>query len=173
MLAGQWKARSGVVEGGVCPVDGVVTRRTLGDGEAGGDVIRDVATQSLCAVPLREMAGGVAAVGGLNSEIVVVIDVAVRTGRGGMSACQGEAGDRVIEGVVGPGDGVVAGGTIHSREGSSGGGMRGIVGGLPGGKVTAGIAAISGLNIQSVIVVDVALSAGGDFTSGSELVGVG
>ena len=160
-----------MIESGVGPSGGVVTLGAERSREAGGDVIGDVSPESLRAGPGRLVAAVAIRICG--SEIVIVVHVALSAGRGGMSACQGEAGDRVIEGVVGPGDGVVAGGTIHSREGSSGGGMRGIVGGLPGGKVTAGIAAISGLNIQSVIVVDVALSAGGDFTSGSELVGVG
>ena len=58
------------------------------------------------------MAGGVAAIGGLDGQRVVVVDVAGRAGsgrRGDMHAGQGEAGDGVIEGGhVSPSDVVVA-----------------------------------------------------------------
>ena len=44
--------------------------------------------------------------------------------------------------------------------------MRGIVGGLPGGEVAAGVAAIVRLGGEGVIAADVALDATGDLTCG-------
>jgi len=45
-----------------------------------------------------------------------------------------------------------------------------VIGGLPGIEVATGVAAVGGLNLQIVIVVDVALRAGGDFAGGCHLV---
>jgi len=64
-------------------------------------VIRYVAAQSLCAVPVLEVARGVAAVGGLDGQRVVVIDVAGHAGSGcrrHVHAGESEAGDAVVEG---------------------------------------------------------------------------
>ena len=47
-----------------------------------------------------------------------------------------------------------------------------IVGLLPGGEVAAGIPAIRGCNLQSVVIVDVALRAGGYFSRRGHLVRV-
>jgi len=65
-----------VVESCVCPANGVVASGALGHREAGRNVIRNVASHRLGAVPLREVAGGIAAIGGLNLQIVIVVDVA-------------------------------------------------------------------------------------------------
>ena len=62
---------------------------------------------------------------------------------------------------------------LRRGEGGAGGGVRGIIGLLPGGEVAAGITAIRRCDIQSVVVVHMALCARGDFTSGSQLVRVG
>jgi hypothetical protein len=54
----------------------------------------------------------------------------------------------MVEGVIGPGDGVVARGAIGSGEGCPSGGMRRVIRLLPGGQVAAGITAIGWLNVQ-------------------------
>ena len=101
-----------VIKSGVGPTGGVVAGRALRHGEARSDVIRYAATQSLRAVPVFEVARGVAAIGGLDGQRVAVADVAGHAGsgrRGDVHAGQGEAGDGVIEGGhVGPGNVVVA-----------------------------------------------------------------
>jgi len=116
MLACEREHGGGVIKNGVSPVGGVVARRALRHREACSDVVGDIAAQSLCAVPLRQMAGGISAVGGLNGEVVIIVNVTLRAGSCGVSAGQCESADGMIEGVIGPGDGVVAGGTVSSRE---------------------------------------------------------
>ena len=100
-----------MIERSVRPTRGVVADRALRHGEARGDVIRYAAAQSLRAVPILEMARGVAAIGGLDGQGVAVADVAGHAGsgrRGDVHAGQREAGDGVIEGChVGPSDVVV------------------------------------------------------------------
>ena len=76
MRIGQWETSAGVIERRVRPSGGAVARGALRHREAGGDVIGDVAAKSLGAVPILEVAGGVAAVRRLNRQRVVVIDVA-------------------------------------------------------------------------------------------------
>ena len=112
MRIGEWEPGGVVIKGGVGPTGGVVAGGALRHGEARSDVIRYAATQSLRAVPVFEVARGVAAIGGLDGQRVAVADVAGHTGsgrRGDVHAGQGEAGDGVIEGGhVGPGNVVVA-----------------------------------------------------------------
>lgn len=116
VFASEREAGGGVVENRVGPVGGVMAGGTLRHREPSGNVIGDIPAQSLCAVPLRQMAGRISAVGGLNGEVVIVVDVTLRAGSCGVSAGECESGDGMIEGVIGPGDGVVAGGTVCSRE---------------------------------------------------------
>ena len=71
-----------MIKSGIRPVGGVVTSGTLGDGEARSDVIGNIAAQSLCAVPLRKVAGRIAAVRWLNGEGVIVVGMAVGAGGG-------------------------------------------------------------------------------------------
>jgi len=149
-----------VIESGVRPACGVVARGALGDRESGGDVIGNAAAERLCAVPLRQVAAGVAAIVLLNLQSVIVVDVALDAGRGHVSASQRKSGHRVVEGGhVGPRDGVVTLRAIGSGESGSGRGMDRIVGLLPGGQVAAGVPTIRGRNLQIVVVVDVALRA--------------
>src|SRR5215469_6929226 len=114
--------------------------RALRHGEAGGDVIRDAAAQSLRAVPILEVAGGVAAISGLDGQRVAVADVAGHTGRRcrrDVHAGESEAGDRVIEGSEsGPRDGVVAIRAIRSGERGASRGVHRVVSLLPVGLVT-------------------------------------
>jgi len=134
------------------------------------NVIRNGSTQGLRAVP----GGGVARVAGgvRRGESVVVIGVARRAGSCGVHTGQWPPRDRMIEGIVGPGDGVVASRTICCREGSSCRRVYWIVGGLPGAQVTAGVAAIGRLDLQIVVVVDVALRTRGHFSCRRHLVRV-
>ena len=60
---------------------------------------------------------------------------------------------------VRPSDGVVALRTVGGAKGRPGGGVDRIVGLLPGGQVAARVAAVRGRNLESVVIVDVALRA--------------
>jgi len=138
-----------------------MTGRALRDGKASGNVIGDVPAKGLRAVPLGKVAGSVAAIGGLDREVVIVVGVAAGAGCGDMSASQDESRHRVIEGAdVRPGNRVVALRAICDGEGDAGSGMYGIVGLLPGREVAAGVAAIGGSNLEIVIVVGMATGAG-------------
>ena len=83
---GQRETRGAVIESGVRPAGGVMARRTLRDRESGGDVIRNAAAHRLGAVPLSQVAAGIAAIVRLNLKRVVVIDVALNAGRGYVTA---------------------------------------------------------------------------------------
>src|SRR5215472_9819300 len=99
--AGEREAGVVVIERTVGPIGGVVAGGALRHREAEGHVIRYVAAHSLRAVPILEVARGVAAVGGLNGQGVVVADVAGHAGsgrRGDVHAGESEAGDGVVEG---------------------------------------------------------------------------
>lgn len=160
VFASEQEAGRGVIKNGVRPVGGVVARRALRHREAGADVIGDIPSQSLCAVPLRQMAGGISAVGGLNREVVIVVDVAFRAGGCSVSAGQRKSRDGMIKRTdVCPGNCVVAGRAVtHGKRGTRLG-VRRIVGLLPGGEVAASVAAIRGSNLQIVVVIDMATGA--------------
>jgi hypothetical protein len=161
----------GVVIPGGSPIRGGVAGRALRRGESSGNVVGNRATEGGCAVVFVFVATIAIGVGG--SEIVIIVHVAIGAGRGGMHAGEGPAGGAVIEGGGGPGNGVVAGRAIGGGEGSARGRVRRIVGLLPGGEVATGIAAIVGLNLQRVIIVDVARGAVGGFTGRRELMRIG
>jgi|SRR3974390_2087688 len=74
MQAGQREARIVVIKGGVGPVDGVVAG-IASLRETGSDVVRNVATESLRAVPVCGVAGVASGVRG--SKSVIVADVAL------------------------------------------------------------------------------------------------
>ena len=75
-----------MIKRSVRPACGVVARGALGDRESGGDVIRNAAAHRLGAVPLSQVAAGIAAIVRLNLKRVVVIDVALNAGRGYVTA---------------------------------------------------------------------------------------
>ena len=152
------EASGGVIEICVRPANGVVARGALGHREAGRDVIRNVAAHRLGAVPLRQVAGGIAAIGGLNLQIVIVVDVAggARKRRRRMGVGQGKTGSAVIKAGGGPTGRSVALRASCQGEGLWSAGVRWVGGLLPILQVTLGIPAIGGGNLQVVVVVDVA-----------------
>ena len=98
-----------MIKSSVRPACGVVARRALRHREASRDVVRDTATEGLRAVPLRQVAAGVAAVRWRDLQGVIVVYVALNAGSSHVGAGQGETGDAVVERRhVGPRDGVVA-----------------------------------------------------------------
>src|SRR5215472_359631 len=99
--AGEREAGVVVIERTVGPIGGVVTGGALRHREAEGHVIRYVAAHSLRTVPIFEVARGVAAIGGLDRQGVVIADVAGHAGsrcRRHVHAGESEAGDAVVEG---------------------------------------------------------------------------
>ena len=162
---------SGVVVPRGSPIRSGMAGGALGGGEARSDVVRYSAAHGGRAVPLILMAAVAVRVG--NREVIVVVNVAVGAGRGGMNACERPTGGAVIERGGGPGNGVVARGTIRDGEGCASAGVRGIVGLLPGGEVAARVAAIIGLDRKSVVAVNMASSAARSLACGSQLVRVG
>ena len=93
----QREARGAVIERRIRPTCGVVTSRALRNREARGDVIRDVSTQSLRAVPLLQVTAGIAAIRGGDLQCVVVIDVALCAGSRDVSARQGKTSHAMVE----------------------------------------------------------------------------
>ncbi len=111
-------------------------------------------------LPPREVATGIAAVRRSCLQIVIIVDVAGSASHVGVAECELEACGAVVKGGSVPADGGVAGSTIGRREGWTSGRMRRIRSLLPSAQVAAGIATIGRLDLQIVIVVDVALFAG-------------
>ena len=99
------------------------------------------------------------------SEVVVVPHVAIRAGDNfsGRSqlvrACQRPARGRVVKHNISPQRRVVTRRAIPRSKRRARGRVRGIIGLLPGRQVALGIPAIRRLNLQIVVVVDVAVRA--------------
>ena len=106
------------------------------------------------------MATGIAAVGGRDLEIVIVVDVAGRAGEIGVSLGQRKTREGVIEISGIPTLGGVAIRAIGRGKDRARRGVRGVIGPLPGGKVAAGVAAIGWSDLEVVVVIDVARRAG-------------
>jgi len=108
--SGEWEAGVVVIESRVRPSNHVVAG-VAGLRESGGNVVRDISAQSLRAGPVR----GVAGIASRAIQVVIVARVALRaicdlaSGSQLVATGQGPAGDRMVEGVVGPSNGVVAG----------------------------------------------------------------
>ena len=157
MRIGKRKAGGAVIEGARGPCGDGMTRGAGrgGSREIRSDVIGHVSAEGLRAGPSRLVAAH--AIGGI--ERVIVVDVALCAGRGGVGASESETRDAVVERCGIPADGGVAVGAVGGRESGAGGGMDGVVGLLPGGEMATGVATISGRNGEGVIVVDVATGA--------------
>jgi len=136
-----------------------------------GNVVRHRPAQSLGAGPGCLVTA--IAIGVRRREIVIVVDVAQSAGGGCVGASQGKTGGSVIEGSdIGPRNRVVARGAVGRCKLCACRWVWRIIGGLPGGKVAAGITAIGGLDGQGIVAADVALRAGGNFARRCQLVGV-
>ena len=162
---GERETGGAVIESGTGPVDGVVARGAVANRESGaGSGVRGI----VGTLPSRQVAAGIAAIGGLNGEGKIAVDVA-RSATGNFAAVgdelvrvgKGETGGAVIEFAVGPsGDGVAGrascGGGREIRGDVIGNiaaeGLRLVPVGLMAGEAIGGI--------QRIIVVDVAGSTG-------------
>ena len=97
-----------MIKRSVRPACGVVARRALRHREASRDVVRDTATEGLRAVPLRQVAAGVAAVRWRDLQGVIVVDMALRAGGRQVRARQRKSRHTVVEGIdICPCDGVM------------------------------------------------------------------
>jgi hypothetical protein len=110
------------------------------------------------------------AIGVRDSEIVVAVNVAGEAGSRGVGARQRPTCHGVIEGIVGPGNRIVAGRAVCRCESSARRGVRGVIRCLPGGQVAAGVSAIRRLDRQIVVAVEVAICAGRRLAGGRHLV---
>jgi hypothetical protein len=155
--AGQSKTGNCVIKGSGVPTSGRMAVGAIGGSKAGarGGVNRIVGL-----LPLGEVASGIAAIRGSDFEIVIVVDVARSAWHVGVAERELKAGGAVIKGCGIPTCGVVAGSAVGCRESRTSRGVRRICRFLPSGKVASGIAAVGRLDLQIVIVVDVALLAG-------------
>lgn len=113
----QWEA-GGVVTPGRSPIAGGVTGGALGSGKTSRGMVRHRATHCCSAVPLSLVA--TVAIGVCGGEIVIVVDVAIGAGRGGVYAGQRPTGRAVIESCSCPSNGVVASGAIGDGKRSTG-----------------------------------------------------
>jgi hypothetical protein len=151
MRAGQGETGHAVIEGRSGPArcrvaTGAIRRRKSG---AGSGVHR-----SKGLLPGRQMASGVTAIGWLNRQTVVVIDVTQIAGHIGMSARQRESGRAVIERGGRPTDGRMTGRAVRQRKSGAGGGVHRSKGLLPGRQMASGISAFGRCHHQVVIVTD-------------------
>ncbi len=149
----QREARDTVIKGSSVPASRVVAHRT----------VRRCESRTCCGVhrivrllPLRQMASGVAAICGRDLQAVIVVDVACGAGHVSMSICEQESGGSVVEIGSVPSSRGVAIGAI--RQGKSGSGRRvhRVIGLLPRCQVTPGMPAIVQLDLQVVVVVEMA-----------------
>jgi len=169
VIAGQRPARGAVIELCVGPQKRVVAGRAKRCWETGLDVIRHVSAKRRSALPGGDVAA--VAVRIRRGKIVIVSYVAI--GARDDSSCRRQlmrtrerpTGHAMVENSCIPGNRVVTGGAICRSEGRAGAWVRGIIGLLPGAQMASGIAAVGGRNIQAEVVVDVAGSAGRNFTA--------
>jgi len=157
----QRKSKCCVIEFSIRPLgDGVArsaSRRVIR--EAGLDMVGNIAAKRRRLIPRRRMTAHAVC----RLQRVVVINVARRARNGcrrHMTANQCEAGHAVVEGSRIPALCSVAIRAVPRRESRARRGVHGIIRLLPLRKVTTGIPAIGRSNLQGVIVVDVARSAG-------------
>ena len=105
MSAGEWEAGDTVIEGCGGPRGSVVALRAIGGSEWSARLrVRGV----VGLLPGGEVAAGVAAVGGGNLKIVVVVDVATGTGDVGVARGERKTSDAMVKGGGSPRSGVVA-----------------------------------------------------------------
>lgn len=165
---GQREAGGAVIKGGIQEGNGVMAIRAIRRGKRSTGCGVHGIVRSLPATPVVgvQVALRVAAIGRLDRQIVVVVDMAIgagihfSSGSQLMRIAEREAGGAVIKVRRGPGSCVVARGASGHRENVGRRGMRGIGSLLPGGQVALRVAAIGRGNLQVVIIVDMAGCAG-------------
>ena len=161
MRARQREAGVRVVECRSGPSGCVVARRTLRCWEACRNVVRNRASQGLCAGPRRLVAS--VAIRVRRRERIVVVHMAVRAGhyfarrRQLMRTGQRPSRGAVIKRRCRPGDRVVACRAIRRGKWCPRACVCRIIRRLPGRKMAAGIPAVRRLNGQRVVIVNVAL----------------
>lgn len=150
---GQRESGDAVIEGRSGPSRGSVAVGAVRSGKRGtGSRVH----RGCGSLPGGQMALRVAAGGRSDRQIIVIVDVAKRAGHVRMPTCEQKSCGAVIERGGRPTDRVVAGGTVRSGKCRAGRWVHGIVGGLPGAQVAAGIAAAGRSDGQIVVVVNVA-----------------
>ena len=157
----------GIVVPGRNPIGGGVAGGALGGGEPSGNVIGDSAAHGGGGVVLVLVAND--AIGVCRGEIVIVVQMTIGARCGNVRAGESPAGGAVIEHCGGPGNRVVTRGAVGGGKRRARGRVRRIIGLLPGGEVTTGIAAIVGLRSEIVVAANVAIGTGRDFAGGREL----
>jgi len=93
-------------------------------------------------LPGWQVATRIATIGRSNLQVVVVIDVALGTGDGGVRVRERKTGHAVVEGDIGPGSRVVTGGAIRRRERWACSGVGWVICLLPSCQVAASVSAI-------------------------------
>jgi len=146
MRSRQLEAGGGVVKRGIGPENGVVTG-FASCRERGRNVVHRRGRVVVIRLVARDASGA--------GQIVIIVDVAIRTGsrRHGVAACEWEPGSAVVKGGVEPGAGGVALVT-GLRE------IRADVTGIRRSLVVLQVAGHAGRAIEAVVVVDVAVGAG-------------
>jgi len=157
----QREPKCGVIELAVGPLgDGVALRASRSRrGEARLDVIRHIAAERRRGVPRRLVAAHTIS----RVQCVIVTDVAGSAGRGrrrSMRAGQRETGGAVVERSGVPTFGGMASRAIRRRKSRPGGRVYRGGGLLPSRQMASGVAAVVRRYRQSVVVVDMARSAG-------------
>ena len=157
----QWEPERGVIELAVGPLgDGVALGASRSRrGEARLDVIRHIAAERRRGVPRRLVAAHTVS----RVQCVIVADVAGSAGRGrrrSMRARQRETGGAVVERSGAPAFGGMASRAIRRRKSRPRGRVYRCGGLLPSRQMASGVAAVVRRYRQSVVVVDMARSAG-------------
>jgi hypothetical protein len=113
MAIGQQETSGAVIENGGSPGDGIVATGAVGSGEGrAGFGVRGI----VGLLPGGQVAAGVAAIGGSDLQVVVIVDVAICAGNVGVAIGQQEAGGAVIEFSTLPAIKAVAALAIGSRK---------------------------------------------------------
>jgi len=141
MCAGQGKAGGSMIKRSIGPCCCVVAGRTLGLRVGQSDVVRYCTAEGLGAVPIRRVAAVAIGVG--TREVIVVANVAGDAGARQVRSCQWPARDRMIKGVVGPHNRIVAGGAVGRSESRARSRVRRVVRVVPVGEMAVLVSAVS------------------------------
>ena len=153
----QRETRDAVIERSRVPALGGVARRAIGHRKSwAGRGVRRV----IRLLPGRQVALRVPAIRGLDGQVVIVVDVAGSAGHVGVPVGQQETRGAVVKDRRGPGNRVMARRALGHRKSRTRRRVHRIVGLLPGGQVALPVAAVKRLDLEIVVVADVAGNAG-------------